>query len=44
MHGGWGKEGPRDRDKTRKVPEDASRTLRREVQFSCVFLTPNVMK
>ena len=32
-----GQGGSRDRDKTRRVPEDTSRTLRREVQFVCVF-------
>jgi len=32
-----GQGGSRDRDETRKAPEDASRTLRREVQFICVF-------
>jgi len=32
-----GQGGSRDRDETRKAPEDASRTLRRDVQFICVF-------
>ena len=32
-----GQGGSRDRDKTRRALEDASRTLRREVQFICVF-------